>query len=211
MKTKVLIADDHAILREGIRRILDESPGYEVVAEAADGAEAISAIESHDIDVAILDINMPKTNGLDTLKHIKAVKPKLPVLILSMYPEEQYAVRMLKAGASGYLTKESASDQLINAITKIVSGGRYVSPELAEQLAFGLTKDNPDKPHESLSDREYQVMTMMASGKTVTEISEELFVSVKTVSTYRSRILEKMNLKNNAQITHYVISNDLLK
>lgn len=211
MNTKVLIADDHAILREGIKRILDETPGYEVVVEAADGAEAISAIEKHNIDVAIIDINMPNINGLDALKHIKSVKPKLPVLILSMYPEEQYAVRMLKAGAAGYLTKESASDKLIIAIQKIVAGGRYVSPELAEQLAFGLAKDTAENPHELLSDREYQVLTMIASGKAVSEIGKELHVSVKTVSTYRSRILEKMNLKNNSQITHYVITNDLLK
>ncbi len=210
MKTRILLADDHAILRDGIRGILEATPGFEVVAEASDGMEAIAALEKNQFDVAILDINMPKLNGLDTLKHFKSVAPKLPVLILSMYPEEQYAVRMLKAGASGYLTKEAASNQLIQAINKVIIGGRYVSPELAEQLAFGLTKTEADYPHELLSDREYQVLIMIASGKSVSEIAEELFVSVKTISTYRSRILEKMDLTNNAQITHYVIKNDLL-
>ncbi len=207
---KILIADDHAIVREGLKQILLESPDLVVVAEASTGQEVLDKVAKNDLDLVVLDISMPGRGGMDILKEIKSLKPKLPVLILSMYPEEQYAVRVLKSGASGYLTKESAPIELVKAIRQISQGKKYISPSLAEKLAVDL-EVSPDKPpHETLSDREYQVMCMIASGKTLKEIADGLSLSIKTISTYRSRILEKMNMRTNAELTHYAVKNRLV-
>jgi len=207
---KILIADDHAIVREGLKQILSESPDLVVVAEASTGQEVLEKIGKNDLDLVVLDIAMPGRGGLDILKEIKSQRPRLSVLMLSMYPEEQYAVRVLKSGASGYLTKESAPAELVKAIRQISQGKKYISPSLAEKLAIDL-EINPDRPpHETLSDREYQVMCMIASGKTLREIADGLSLSIKTISTYRSRILEKMNMKTNAELTHYAIKNSLV-
>ena len=207
---KILIADDHAVVREGLKQILSESSEMVVTAEASTGPEVFEKIGKDDFDLIVLDIAMPGRGGLDILKEIKNKKPRLPVLILSMYPEDQYAVRVLKAGASGYMTKESAPAELINAIKQISKGKKYVSPSLAEKLALDLEITTGRPPHESLSDREYQVMCMIASGKTLKEIAEKLSLSIKTISTYRSRILEKMNMKSNAELTHHAIKNRLV-
>ena len=207
---RILIADDHPIVRTGLKKILDENPEKVLYEEAQNGHEALHRVRNHKYDLILLDIAMPNMNGLDCLKVIKKEHPRIPVLVISMYPEEQYAVRALKAGASGYLTKQSASDELLTAIRKVLSGGKYVSSSLAEKLAWQLETDSDVHPHERLSDREYQVLRLIASGKTTTLIAEELCLSVKTISTYRTRILEKMNLKNNAELTHYAIKNHLV-
>lgn len=207
---KVCVVDDHAVVREGLKRIIAENPGMAVTSEAGDGAEALKVIQSEPCDVVLLDITMPNKNGLDVLKQIHAETPRLPVLVLSMHAEDQYAVRVLRAGASGYLTKESAPAKLVQAIRKVVRGGKYVSTTLAEKLVFDLDSRSAKAPHEVLSDREYQVLCMIASGKTVTIIAEELALSVKTVSTYRVRILEKLNMKNNAELTRYAIKEGLV-
>ena len=208
---KILVADDHTIVREGLKQILGEVHDMIVAGEASDGSETLQKIRKDHYDLVLLDIAMPGISGLDVLKHLKSEKPDLPVLMLSMYPEEQYAVRTLKAGASGYLTKESASDELIAAIRKVSSGGKYVTSSLAEKLASCLDT-YPDKPlHERLSDREYQVVRMIASGKTVTEIADKLSLSVKTISTNRSRALIKMGMKTNAEITYYAIKHGLVE
>ena len=208
---KILIADDHAIVREGLKQILAEPADMVVAGEAANGQEVLELVREKDFDLVLLDLAMPEKDGLDTLKELKLEKPNLPVLVLSIYPEEQYAVRVLKAGASGYLTKESAPDELIAAIRKVSRKGKYVSQSLGEKLASYLTAD-PDKPaHELLSDREYRVMLMIASGKTVTEIAEAIFLSVKTISTYRVRALRKMGMKNNAEFAYYAIKHGLLE
>ena len=208
---KILIADDHVIVREGLKQIVAETSDMVVSDEAGSGHEVLNKVLKNDYDVLVLDITMPGRGGLDVLKQIKSQKPELPVLVLSVHPEEQYAVRTLKAGASGYLTKESAPDELIAAIRKVSVGKKYVSPSLAEKLVFELEIDTEKPLHEALSDREYQVMCMIASGKTVKEIAEELFLSVKTISTYRSRILEKMKMKNNAELTYYAIKHGLVE
>jgi two-component system, NarL family, invasion response regulator UvrY len=208
---KVLIADDHAVVRQGLRQILMETADMQVSGEAASGPEALDRARGEDYDVMVLDITMPGRSGFDILKELRGEKPKLPVLVLSMHAEEQFAVRLLKAGASGYLNKESAPEELVKAIRKVVSGGRYVSPALAEKLAFEIDADSDKLLHESLSDREFQVMRMMASGKTVKEIAAELSLSVKTISTYRARILDKMNLRTNAELIHYAIQNQLIE
>ncbi len=199
----ILIADDHAVVRQGLRQIVSEVSHMKVLDEACDGHDVLQKISGNSYDVVVLDIKMPGTNVIDLIKNIKTHQPHLPILILSMYPEDQYATRVLKAGASGYLTKESAPKDLISAIQKVAAGGRYISGKMAEHLADQL-RDDPEKPkHESLSDREFQVFRMIASGKSLKTISEELNLSEKTISTYRSRVLRKMNLKNNAEITHY--------
>jgi len=207
---KIVIADDHPIVRAGLKQILADASDIEVVAEAGDGHEILKLIRKGRIDVVLLDITMPGLMGLDALKQISLENPKLPILVLSMHPEEQYAIRVLKAGASGYLTKAAAPEQLIGAIRKVSRGGRYVSPALAEKLAFGLQTGATGLPHEVLSDREYQVLCLISSGKTVKEIAEELALSEKTISTYRTRILEKMNMKSNAELTHYGIKHNLV-
>lgn len=207
---RILIADDHAIVREGLKRILGTAPDPVAIGEARDGAEVVERVRNEKWDVVLLDIAMPGKNGLDALKQIRALSPSLPVLVLSVYPEDQYAVRVLRAGAAGYLTKESAPDELLAAVRKVARGGRYISATLAEQLAGELGADRGELPHERLSDREFQVLRLIASGMTLTQIAEELPLSVKTVSTYRSRILEKMRLRNNAELTHYAIRNGLV-
>lgn len=207
---KILIADDHPIVRKGLKEIIEETPGMKVVEEASNGQEVLEKVFKKDINVVLLDISMPGRSGLDILRDMKRQKPKLVVLVLSMHPEEQYAVQALKEGASGYLTKKSAPDELLTALRKVSSGGKYVSASLAEKLAYALEKDGEKPPHETLSVREYEVMRMIASGKTVTEIARELFLSPKTISTYRARILEKMRMKNNAQLVRYAIKNRLV-
>jgi len=202
---KVLISDDHTLVRKGLRHILLDTKDVGVVDEARDGKETISKVCAHDYDVVLLDISLPGRSGIDVLKQLKALKPKLPVLILSMHPEEQYAVRSLKAGASGYLTKESAPDELLEAVQRLAKGGKFITPSLAEKLASEVGGKSENMPHETLSDREYQVMCMIASGKTVKEISVDLDLSAKTISTHRARILEKMGMKNNANLTYYAI------
>jgi DNA-binding NarL/FixJ family response regulator len=208
---KILIADDHTIVREGLKQILAETPDMVVADEASNGHEVLAKIEKNDFDVILLDISMPGMNGIDALKQIKTERPKVSVLVLSMYSEEQYALRALKAGAAGYMTKESAPDELIEAIRKVSQGRKYISPSLAEKLAVSLEADSERPPHETLSDREYQVMCMIASGKTIKDIADDLCLSIKTVSTYRTRILEKMNLKSNAALTHYAVQNKLVE
>ncbi len=208
---KILIADDHPVVRKGLKEIIEEIPDMAVRGEASTGQEALEKMRKSDFDIVVLDISMPDRSGLDILKQLKSEKPKLSVLVLSMYPEEQYAVRVLRAGASGYLTKESAPEELIAAIRKASKGGKYISSSLAEKLAFDLETDAERPLHETLSDREYQVMRMIASGKTGKEIGEELFLSVKTISTYRARIWEKMEMKSNAELTHYALKHGLVE
>jgi len=207
---KVVVVDDHAVVREGLKRIIAENDGMMVSGEAADGFEAMQVIKKEHCDVVLLDITMPNKSGLDVLKELHAESPRLPVLVLSMHPEDQYALRVLRAGAAGYVTKESAPAKLVQAIRKVVRGGKYVSPTLAEKLVTDLEADNDRPPYEILSDREYQVLCLIASGKTVSEIGEELALSVKTISTYRVRILEKLRMKNNAELTRYAIKESLV-
>ena len=207
---KILIADDHPVFRRGLKQIIAETTDIVVAGEAADGLEVLNRVKTGDFDLVLLDISMPGKTGIDVLAQLKYEKPELPVLMLSMHPEEQYAVRALKAGASGYLTKESAPDELISAIRKASTGGKYVSASLAERLASILQQGGQELPHQALSNRELRVMCLIASGKTVSEIAKQLSLSVKTVSTYRSRILGKMKMKNNAELTRYAISNNLI-
>jgi two-component system invasion response regulator UvrY len=207
---KLLIADDHEIVRKGLHKILAESDAWISVDEAADGQEALNRVLKGSYDLVLLDISMPGRGGLDVLKEIKGHLPRLPVLMLSIHPEKEYALRSLRAGASGYLTKDNASEELVRAMRKVLSGGRYVSASLAEKIAFDMEADTGKPLHETLSDREYQVLRMIASGKTVSEIARELSLSVKTISTYRSRILEKMRAKNNAELTRYAFENGLI-
>jgi DNA-binding NarL/FixJ family response regulator len=208
---KILVVDDHAIVRDGLRRILVDTPDMVVADEASNGEEVINKVGNNDYDLVLLDISLPGRDGLDVLKQLKCTNPKIPILILSMYPEEHYAVRSLRAGASGYLTKQSSSDELIGAIRKVAEGRRYITPSLAEKLAFELGVDARKLPHEKLSDREYQVMCMFGSGKTVKEIAETLSLSIRTISTHRAHILKKMEMKNNAQLTYYAIKNALVE
>jgi DNA-binding NarL/FixJ family response regulator len=207
---RVLIADDHAVVRQGLKQILGDTPEMLVAGEATNGQEALDKVRAETWDVVVLDISMPDRSGLDVLKQLRSERPNLPVLVLSMYSEDQFAVRVLKAGASGYLTKDSAADELVKAIRKVVSGGTYVSAFLAEKLAFEIGTDSNRLPHETLSDREFQVLRGIAAGKSVTQIAAELSLSVKTVSTYRTRMLEKMNLETNAELIHYAIQNHLI-
>ena len=207
----ILLVDDHAIFREGLKKIIENTTGMEVSGEADNGEEALQQINSQKFDLVILDISLPGQSGLEVLKDIKRDFLKLPVLILSMHSEEQYARRLLKAGASGYLKKDSAFDQLVSAIRTIDSGKKYISPVVAHILAEFIGRDTEKDRHELLSDREFQVLCLIASGKTVTEISNEISLSDKTISTYRARILEKMKMKTNAELTFYAINNKLVK
>lgn len=207
---RILITDDHAVVRQGLKQILAEEFKRAEFGEAANVQEAIDKVWKEPWDVVVLDITMPGRSGLEVLKEIKKSRPKLPVLMLSMHPEDQFAVRLLKIGASGYMTKESAPQELVGAVKKVVAGGRYVSPALAEKMASYLAVDVQTPPHERLSDREFLVLRLIASGKTPTAIAKELGLSVKTISTYRTRILEKMTMSNNAELTHYAIQNQLV-
>ena len=207
---KILITDDHAVVRQGLKQILLEEFTRAEFGEATNAQEAIQRVWKENWDVVVLDITMPGRSGLEVLKEIKKSRPKLPVLVLSMHPEDQFAVRLLKIGASGYMTKESAPNELVGAVKKVMAGGRYVSPSLAEKMASYLAIDVQTPPHERLSDREFLVLRLIASGKTPTAIARELGLSVKTISTYRMRILEKMSMANNAELTHYAIQNQLV-
>lgn len=206
---KILIADDHPVVRMGTKQIIEDASDMVVLDEAGDGDEVISKVHEKSFDVILLDISMPGRDGLDVLKQLQSEKPNIPVLILSMYTEEEYAIRALKSGASGYLTKESAPYELITALRTVSEGKKYISSSLAQILAssVGISEKHP---HNTLSEREYQVMQMICSGKNTTEIAKELSISVKTVSTYRTRTLKKMDLKNDVELTHYAIQNNLL-
>jgi two-component system invasion response regulator UvrY len=205
---KVLIADDHAVVRQGVKQILANTADISVVGEAANGQEVIAKLGETRVDVVILDITMPESNGLQTLAAIKRAQPRLPVIVLSVHDEDQYGVQVIRSGASGYVTKECAPDQLVAAIRKAVMGWRYLSPTLAEKLEFART--DLEKPHEALSDREFEVLCLIGSGKTNREIAEQLSLSQKTISTYRSHILEKMNMKNNGELIVYALRQGLV-
>jgi len=206
---RILIADDHPLFREGLRHILAGCPDFTVADEASNGQEVLEKVSNNECDMVLLDIAMPGTPGLEVLKRLKIEKPKLPVLVLSMYPEEQYAVRVIKAGASGYLTKESASEELITAIRRISGGRKYITASIAERLADDV-EPTAEKPlHDTLSDRELEVFRMIAAGKTTIQMAEGLFLSVKTISTYRARILDKMQMKTNAELIHYAIKHNM--
>jgi len=207
----ILIADDHVLFREGLKQILARHKEIRVVDEAGSGNEAMWKILQGKYTLVLLDIAMPGRSGLDILEEIRKERPDLPVLILSMYPEEQYAVRVLKAGAAGYVTKESAASDLIHAIKKVASGGKYISPAVAERLADAMEHDVHGPLHQSLSNREFQVMKMLAAGKTLREIAEDLILSEKTITTYRARILEKMKLRNNVELSRYAMKHGLLE
>ena len=208
---RILIADDHEIVRAGLKEFIADQPDMQVTAEASTGAETIAAVRGHDCDVVLLDILMPDKNGIDTLKTLRHIKPELPVLILSTYGEDQYAVNLLRAGAAGYVNKEAASAQLVAAIRTVVRGRKYVSPALEQILADSLSGDAPRPPHAELSQREFQIFCKLAAGLAVSKIADELNLSVKTVSSYRARILEKMAMMSNADITCYAIKNGLIQ
>lgn len=208
---RVLVADDHAVVRRGVLQILDEAPDMFAAGEASTGRQVLREVHKHDYDVLVLDIAMPDGSGLEVLRQLQTLEPKLRVLILSMYPEKQYAVRALKAGAAGYLTKESAPDELVVAIRRVAQGGKYITQSLTEELVAELAGKAEKLLHETLSDREYQVMTLLATGKSVTDIATELSLSVKTISTYRARILDKLNLRNTAEIIRYAFEHGLVE
>jgi|APFre7841882724_1041349.scaffolds.fasta_scaffold00552_10 DNA-binding NarL/FixJ family response regulator len=208
---KIVIADDHAIVRKGLKQILSETPDMFVAAEASSGEEALKRISEKKYDMVLLDISLPGKSGLDILRQIKRAKPKLPVVMLSVHTEEQYAMRAFKAGASGYITKESAPEELISALRKISRGGKYVTSSLAEKMAYAITAIKREKlPHERLSDREHEVMCMIALGKTINQIAKKLSLSGSAVSTYRARILEKMKMSSTSDIIRYVVRHGLL-
>ncbi len=207
---RVLVADDHPVVRQGIKRILSEEPDVSAIGEAQSAADVLRLIRQQEWDLVILDISMPG-GGLDALKQIVHERPRVPVLVLSVHPEDQYAVRVLKAGAAGYLTKDTPPDELKKAVRKVMQGGKFVSATLAEKLASGLGRAGVGPDHETLSDREYQVLCMIASGKTVSEIGRELALSVKTISTYRARVLKKLALRNNTELARYGIQHQLVE
>ncbi len=208
--TKILVVDDHAVVRQGVKQILNEQFQGAVIGEARNAEEMIDRIRKFTWDIVVLDVGMPGKSGLDALKDLKQVCPKLPVLVLSAYPEDQLARRMLKAGASGYLTKDSAPNELVQALKKILGGGKFVSASMAELLVANLNEEAGRPLHEMLSDREYQVMCLIAVGKSLKEIADDLCVGISTVNTYRARILEKMQFKNNTELTHYALENRLV-
>jgi len=207
---RFLIADDHAVVRQGLKQILLEEFPDASFGEAANGADILTLVKQQEWDVVTLDISLPGRSGLEVLKEARERRPNLRVLVLSMHPEEQYAVRALKAGAAGYVTKQTAPEELVNAVKKILSGGKYVSAALAEKLASALGAPSDRPAHETLSDREYQVFCLIASGKTTGQIAEELNLSVQTISTYRARVLEKMSMSTNAELTRYALQNGLV-
>ena len=208
---RILIADDHPVVREGLKQIISKASDMQVSAEATDGHEVSKLATADTCDVVLLDINLPRRDGFDVLRQLRQECPKLPVLVLSVYPEDQLGVRSLRAGAAGYMNKESAPKELISAIRKVCGGGKYVSPYLAEKLASAVSTDQHAQPHELLTDREYQVFRMIASGMTANEIADRLSLSVKTIRTYRDRLLQKMNLKNDVELTHYALNNNLVE
>jgi DNA-binding NarL/FixJ family response regulator len=208
---KVLVADDHAIVRRGLRQILDETKDILVGADAASASEVLELVRTQRFSAVILDISLPGASGLELLTTIRKERPELPVLVLTVHSEDQYAVRAIKAGAAGFLTKESAPELLIDAVRKIAGGGRYVSPQLAERLASTVAGDGKGAPHERLSDREFEILKMLASGKTVSQVAQELSLSVKTVSTHRTRILRKMGMQTNAELTSYAVRAHLVE
>ena len=207
---RLLIADDHPVVREGLTRIVSGIPGLSGVAEATDGDAAIAAVRTHRLDAVLLDINMPGPGFLEVLRQIREIQPRLPVLILSVHPEEQFAVRALRAGAAGYLTKNHSPEQLREALAKVVRGGRYISPALAERLATGLGPGFEEAPHESLSEREFEALRLLGAGLSVKDVAVKMGISPKTVSTYRDRIREKMRLKTNAEIVRYAVERGLV-
>ena len=207
---RILVADDHAVVREGVKQIVADAPDIEVADEAASGQEVLDKVLIADYDVILLDITMPGSSGLDILGELKGQTPTMPVLVLSMHPEAQYAVRALKLGASGYLAKESVPDELLTAIRRVAQGGKYISQSLGEELASQLQSGEQKQPHQTLSDREYQVLCLIASGKSVKDIAQELFLGTKTIGTYRSRLLRKMRMKNDAELIRYAIHNRLV-
>jgi DNA-binding NarL/FixJ family response regulator len=207
---RVVIADDHTILREGLKQLLGAASDLQVVGEARDGHEALKLVRETDFDVLLLDLSMPGRNGMELIKRVRSEKPRLRVLVLSMHAENQYAVRAVKAGASGYLTKDSAATQLVAAIRKVAGGGAFISAEVAEQLALSAMPHADGPPHASLSDREYQVFQFLVSGKSVSDIALALNLSVKTVSTHKARLMEKMGLANQAELVHYAIRHRLV-
>jgi DNA-binding NarL/FixJ family response regulator len=206
----IVVVDDHDLIREGFRKIISKTQDMQVSGEARNAEQAFEVIAEKKCDVLILDINLPDRNGLDVLKSIKSVRPDISVLILSVYPEERFAIRALRAGASGYVTKESAAKELVQAIRKVASAGKYVSETLAERMAADLSRDQGNPSHKALSDREFQVLLLIGSARTTAEIAEMLSLSINTVNTYRSRILEKMNMKSNAELIRYVVENRLI-
>jgi DNA-binding NarL/FixJ family response regulator len=206
---KILICDDHKIVRIGLKQILQQLYGVSFIDEAGDGDEAIRQLKNNDFNIVLLDISLPGKNGLEVLQIIKSKWPSVSVLILSMYPQEQYAIRALKLGASGYLTKETAYEELLIAVKRISEGGKYISPSLAENLALFLDKDSVEKKHDLLSKREFEIMIKLANGKALNDIGNELLISIKTVSTYRTRIMEKMELTKNAELAKYCMENKL--
>ena len=208
---KVLVADDHEIVRQGLKTIISEHSDLSIAGEAENGNQVLKILKKTKVDVVLLDFDMPEKNGLDTLIELKALYPKLPVMILSIFPEDHYGTRFLKAGASGYLQKSSATDQLIDAIRKVFNGGKYISSALTDKLVTGLNKDKEQFLHESLTDREFQVFRLLATGKKLKEMADELCLSINTISTYRSRILQKMDLISNADVIRYAIENGLSK
>jgi len=208
---RIIIADDHAIVRAGLKQFLAAEKDMVVTGEAADGMETLACVRKAECDVVLLDISMPGKNGIDTLRQLKRSRPDLPVLILSAYSEEQFAVSLLRAGANGYISKETASDQLVAAIRTVIGGGKYVSPGVAQVLVSDLSSDSDKPPHATLSKREFQIFYRLASGESVSKIAEELFLSVKTVSTYRARILEKMQMSSNANLTYYAVKNKIIE
>ena len=208
---KVLVADDHEIVRQGLKTIISEHSDLSIVGEAENGNQVLKIVKKTKVDVVLLDFDLPGKNGLDTLIELKALYPKLPVMILSIFPEDHYGTRFLKAGASGYLQKSSATNQLIDAIRKVFNGGKYISSALTDKLVTGLNKDKEQFLHESLTDREFQVFRLLATGKKLKEMADELCLSINTISTYRSRILQKMDLKSNADVIRYAIENGLSK
>ena len=207
---KILIVDDHEVVRDGVKKIFEKQTGTAAFGEAGTAQEALTLAREEEWDVAVLDLSLGGRNGLEVLKELKQIRPRLPVLILSMHSEEQYARRAFRAGAAGYVTKGSSRVELAKAVDKVMKGGKYVTPALAEKLVLSLDRDSRLSPHETLSDREFEVMCLIASGKTVGEIAETLSLSNKTISTYRSRILEKMEMKTNAELTYYAIHNNLV-
>ena len=207
---RIVIADDHTIVREGLKQLLTATPDMSVAGEASDGHQVMQLVREAEFDVLLLDMSMPGRSGIDLIKLARAEKPKLRILILSMHEEQQYAVRAIKAGASGYLTKESASAQLVSAIRKVAGGGAFISAEVAEQLALGAMPQSEGLPHESLSDREYQIFRMIAAGGAVSAIAAELNLSVKTVSTHKARLMQKMGLQNQADLIRYAITHKLV-